>query len=78
MMLNRKEMISRLESFSGGAFITRKKLAQCMGRKDPHSVDKFLRDLPKVDKELWTSRTGLLLVLAAAVYILTGAAVALQ
>ena len=53
MMLNRKEMISRLESFSGGAFITRKKLAQCMGRKDPHSVDKFLRDLPKVDKELY-------------------------
>ena len=53
MMLNRKEMISRLESFSGGAFITRKKLAQSMGRKDPHSVDKFLRDLPKVDKELY-------------------------
>lgn len=26
----------------------------------------------------WTSRTGLLLLLAAAVYILTGAAVALQ
>lgn len=52
-MLNRKELVRQMESYSGGLFITRKKLAQCMGRKDPHSVDKYLRDLPRVDKELY-------------------------
>lgn len=52
-MLNRKEMIKQLESFSGGVFITRKKLAEALGRKNPHSVDKYLRDLPRVDKELY-------------------------
>jgi len=52
-MLNRKEMIKQLESFSGGIFITRKKLTAALGRKDPHSVDKYLKDLPRVDKELF-------------------------
>lgn len=52
-MLNRKELVKQLESYSGGLFITRKKLAQCMGRKDPHSVDRYLRDLPRVDKDLY-------------------------
>lgn len=52
-MLNKKELVRQMESYSGGLFITRKKLAQCMGRKDPHSVDKYLRDLPRVDKELY-------------------------
>lgn len=52
-MLNRKEMIKQLESFSGGVFITRKKLTAALGRKDPHSVDKYLKDLPRVDKELF-------------------------
>ena len=52
-MLNRKEIINRLESFSGGVFITRKRLAKALGRKNPHSVDKYLRDLPRVDKELY-------------------------
>ena len=52
-MLNRKEMIKQLESFSGGVFITRKKLTAALGRKDPHSVDKYLKDLPRVDKELY-------------------------
>lgn len=52
-MLNRKEVVKRLESFSGGVFITRKKLAEVLGRKNPHSVDKYLRDLPRVDKELY-------------------------
>lgn len=52
-MLNRKEMIKQLERFSGGVFITRKKLTAALGRKDPHSVDKYLKDLPRVDKELF-------------------------
>lgn len=52
-MLNRKEMIKQLESFSGGVFITRKKLTAALGRKDPHSVDKYLKDLPRIDKELY-------------------------
>lgn len=52
-MLNRKELVKQLEGYSGGLFITRKKLAQCMGRKDPHSVDRYLRDLPRVDKDLY-------------------------
>lgn len=52
-MMNRKEVIKQLESFSGGVFITRKKLTAALGRKDPHSVDKYLRDLPRVDKELY-------------------------
>ncbi len=52
-MLNRREIIKQMESYSGGLFITRKKLAQCMGRKDPHSVDRYLRDLPRVDKDLY-------------------------
>lgn len=52
-MLNRKELVKQMESYSGGLFITRKKLAQCMGRKDPHSVDRYLRDLPRVDKDLY-------------------------
>ena len=52
-MLNRKEVVKRLESFSGGVFITRKRLAEALGRKNPHSVDKYLRDLPRVDKELY-------------------------
>ena len=49
-MMNRKEVIKQLESFSGGVFITRKKLTAALGRKDPHSADKYLRDLPRVDK----------------------------
>lgn len=52
-MLNRKELIKHMETFSGGIFIKRKTLAQCMGRSDPHSVDRYLRDLPRVDKDLY-------------------------
>lgn len=52
-MMNRKELIKRLEDYSGGVFITRKKLTAALGRKDPHSVDKYLKDLPRVDKELF-------------------------
>lgn len=52
-MLNKKELVKRMESFSGGIFIKRKTLAECMGRSDPHSVDKFLKGLPRVDSDLY-------------------------
>ena len=43
-------MITRkaFETACGGAFVTRKKLADVLGFKDPHSVDKYLRGLERL------------------------------
>lgn len=44
------EIANEMKKFVGGSsFITRKKFAEFMGKKDPHSVDKYLYGLEKAD-----------------------------
>ena len=42
------------EKACGGAFTTRKRVADALGYKDPHSVDKYLRGLTKYGGRYFT------------------------
>ena len=48
--MNKQELIQDMRRFTGGSsFIRRYQLAAYMGRKDPHSVDRYLKGLSCVD-----------------------------
>lgn len=47
--MNRSDLIRDMKSYCGGSFITRQKLAQYIGMKDPHGVDRFLYGLERID-----------------------------
>lgn len=46
--MTRTELEKEMRAFTGGGFITRKKLADFMGKKDPHNVDKYLAGIVPV------------------------------
>lgn len=48
--MNKHDIILDLRRFTGGAsFIRRKDLARYLGRADPHSIDKYIKPLTKID-----------------------------
>lgn len=47
--MTKTELANDMKRFCGCSFITRKKLADYMGKKDPHAVDKYLYGLDRVD-----------------------------
>lgn len=48
--MTKTELVNEMKKFCGGSsFITRKKFAKFMGKKDPHSVDKYLYGLECAD-----------------------------
>ena len=47
--MNAKKIETDIKQFVGGGFITRQQLARYMGRRDPHSVDRYLVDLERVN-----------------------------
>lgn len=46
--MERRELIRSMEKYTGCGFITRNQVAGFMGKKDPHSIDKYIHGLPKV------------------------------
>lgn len=51
--MERKDLIYRMEKAAGAGFITRPQLAAFMGLKDPHSVDRYLKGVPKINRKLY-------------------------
>lgn len=48
--MKRIDLIADMKKFvGGGGFVTRKQTAEYMGLKDPHSVDKHLNGLERVN-----------------------------
>lgn len=48
------ELVRAMRQFvGGGAFIRRYQLAAFLGRKDAHSVDKYLRGVDRIDGDLY-------------------------
>ena len=50
MTMTKQELIRDMKTFSGGGFITRQQLMVYMGYKDPHKVDRYLRDVQAINK----------------------------
>ena len=48
--MEKQEMIRYMKAEIKSLFITRQELADVMGYKDPHSVDRYLYGLEKADK----------------------------
>lgn len=48
--MNKRELINDMKRAAGGSFVTRAWLAKYMNHPDPHSVDRFLHDLPRVNR----------------------------
>ena len=46
--MTKSELVKDMQRFCGSGFITRKKLAEYMGKKNPRQVDKYLHDLPRI------------------------------
>lgn len=51
--MTKGELIEDMKRATGSAFITRKGLAQYMGKKDPHGVEHILFKLERVDKRYY-------------------------
>ena len=52
--MTKSELVQSMRQFvGGGSFIRRYQLADYMGRKDPHSIDKYLRKLNRIDGDLY-------------------------
>ena len=47
--MTKTELKRSMTEFAGAAFITRQKLAEFVGVKDPHSVDRYLSDLYRIN-----------------------------
>jgi hypothetical protein len=47
--MDKRELVSDMRRYCGGSFITRKKLADYMGVKDPKNIDKYIRGLERVE-----------------------------
>lgn len=48
--MERQELIRQMKMSTKTLFITRQELAEVMGYKDPHNVDKYLNGLEQVGK----------------------------
>lgn len=48
--MTKQELVRDMKTFSGGGFMTRQQLMVYMGYKDPHKVDKYLREIPSINK----------------------------
>lgn len=48
--MDKQEMIRHMKTKNNSLFITRQELAEIMGYKDPHSVDRYLRGLERIDR----------------------------
>lgn len=46
--MDKKSLISDMKRFTGASFITRKQVAEWMGKKDAHCVDRYLHGLDRV------------------------------
>lgn len=52
--MTKQDVVSSFKTKTGGAvFITRKQLAELMGIKDPHYVDRFLKGLDRIDRKYY-------------------------
>lgn len=47
--MKRSELIKQMESFSGSGFMNRAEFSRYMGYKDPHSIDRYLFDMPRIN-----------------------------
>lgn len=43
------ELIKSMERFNDSGFMNRSEFCRYMGYKDPHSIDKYLQDVPKIN-----------------------------
>lgn len=50
-MITKQKLITAF----GGTFTTRKKVAEALGYKDPHRVDKYLRGLDRINNSRYLS-----------------------
>lgn len=49
--MNKRELINDMKRAAGGSsFVTRAWLAKYMNHPDPHSVDRFLYNLPRINR----------------------------
>ena len=48
--MNKREIINSMEKYTKASFITRKQLAEFLGRKSQYHVDKYLVGLDRIDK----------------------------
>lgn len=48
--MDKQEMIRYMKAKNNSLFITRQELAEIMGYKNPHSVDRYLRGLERIDR----------------------------
>ena len=48
--MNKRELTKDMQSFTGSGFITRTKLAEYFGKKNPRHIDKYLKGLDRVNK----------------------------
>lgn len=46
--MNKRELVKDMQNFAGSGFITRKKFAEYMGKKEPYRIDKYLVGLDRV------------------------------
>lgn len=46
--MTKTRALQTIQLIHKSAFIKRSELAEVMGYKDPHMVDKYLKDLPKI------------------------------
>lgn len=51
--MNRNELIKDMQQFCGSRLITRKKLADYYGKKDPHGIDHILEPLNAVESRYY-------------------------
>ena len=51
--MNKQEIVRTFRSITGAVFITRKQLADLMGMKDPHGVDRYLKGLERIDNKYY-------------------------
>lgn len=47
--MDKRELVRDMKQYCGGGFIKRQQLANYMGIKDPHNVDKYLHGLERVE-----------------------------
>lgn len=48
--MNKRELINDMKRAAGGSFVTRSWLAKYMNHPDPHSVDRFIHNLPRINQ----------------------------
>lgn len=49
--MKKNDLIKDMQAFTGAGFITRKRFADYMGKKDARDVDKYLNGLDRIGKD---------------------------